>query len=159
MSTFTVHAPPDGSADAADPERFVFVRDGFYFWAFALAPLWLLAHRLWLAFVVYAAIVGAVEAALMLSGASPVWQFWAILIVELGVGLEAASIRRWTLTRRRWTTLGFVVGDDRETAEQRFFTQWVERRRGPPQVSPARGGPRGFSSDIIGLFPEAGGSP
>ena len=34
-----------------DPERFVFVRDGFHFWAFLLAPLWLLWHRLWLVLV------------------------------------------------------------------------------------------------------------
>ena len=25
--------------------RFVFVRDGFHFWAFLLAPLWMLRHR------------------------------------------------------------------------------------------------------------------
>ena len=31
----------------------VFVRDGFHFWAFLLAPLWLLLHRLWLALVIY----------------------------------------------------------------------------------------------------------
>ena len=54
MPTFTVHAPPPKIGDsAADPERFVFVRDGFYFWAFVLAPLWLLLHRLWLVLAGY----------------------------------------------------------------------------------------------------------
>ena len=54
MPTFTVHQPPPktGEAESA-PERFVFVRDGFYFWAFVLAPLWLLLHRLWLALLGY----------------------------------------------------------------------------------------------------------
>lgn len=159
MSTYTVHAPSDGPASAADPERFVFVRDGFYFWAFALAPLWLLAHRQWLAFVIYAAVIGALNATLALSGASPVWQIGASLIIGLGVGLEAASIRRWTLARRRWTTLGFVVGEDRETAERRFFTQWIERRREMPPASLANRPPLRPSSDIIGLFPEPGGGP
>ena len=54
MPTYTVHEPPPRQGEAAiAPERFLFVRDGFYFWAFALAPLWLLRHRLWLAFVIY----------------------------------------------------------------------------------------------------------
>src|SRR5690349_13347325 len=54
MPTYTIHAPPQKSgSNARDPERFVFVRDGFHFWAFAFGPLWLLLHRLWLAFVLY----------------------------------------------------------------------------------------------------------
>ena len=54
MPTYTVHAPPPRKGETASaPERFVFVRDGFHFWAFVLAPLWLLLHRLWLAFAIY----------------------------------------------------------------------------------------------------------
>ena len=35
MAVYTVHQPPLRATDAApDPQRFVFVRDGFYFWAF-----------------------------------------------------------------------------------------------------------------------------
>ena len=50
MPTFTVHQPPPRPGEAAiAPERFVFVRDGFHFWAFVLAPFWLLRYRLWLA--------------------------------------------------------------------------------------------------------------
>ena len=52
MSVYTVHEPPLRAAEASpDPERFVFVRDGFYFWAFLLTPLWMLWHRLWLVLV------------------------------------------------------------------------------------------------------------
>ena len=51
MTTYTVHAPPPRQGETTSaPERFVFVRDGVHVWAFLLAPLWLLAHRLWLAF-------------------------------------------------------------------------------------------------------------
>ena len=54
MPTYTVHAPPPRRGETTSaPERFVFVRDGFHVWAFILAPLWLLAHRLWLAFIIY----------------------------------------------------------------------------------------------------------
>ena len=54
MSVFTVHAPPPrrGEPDG-DPTRFAFVRDGFSVWAFLFAPLWMLRHRLWLAFFGY----------------------------------------------------------------------------------------------------------
>ena len=48
MPVFTVHAPVD-AARRADSDRFVFVRDGFHFWAFLFGPLWFISHRLWLA--------------------------------------------------------------------------------------------------------------
>ena len=50
MAVYTVHEPPLKRYETdADPERFVFVRDGFSFWAFLLGPLWMLRHRMWLA--------------------------------------------------------------------------------------------------------------
>jgi hypothetical protein len=57
MSVYTVHEPPlRAGAAASDVERFAFVRDGFSWWAFLFAPLWMLRHRMWLVFVCYAAI-------------------------------------------------------------------------------------------------------
>ena len=53
MAVYTVHEPPPKRTRPRDPERFVFVRDGFSFWAFLLAPLWLLWHRLWLVLLGY----------------------------------------------------------------------------------------------------------
>src|SRR5512141_2635871 len=119
MPTYTVHAPPLRAGEpASDPQRFVFVRDGFYFWAFLLAPLWLLFRRLWLVllgFIVVNALVGGM---LYLLGASSTFKFLASLLIALLLGFEAATLWRWTLTRRRWQMLGFVVGDDEESAEQ-----------------------------------------
>ena len=63
------------------------------------------------------------------------------LLLALLVGFEAASLWRWTLTRRGWKTLGFVVGDDEENAERRFFAAWTaraERRRRPRRRPPRR---------------------
>ena len=54
MSVYTVHEPPRrAGAAAADVERFAFVRDGFSWWAFLLAPLWMLRHRMWLVLIGY----------------------------------------------------------------------------------------------------------
>lgn len=162
MPTFTVHEPPPRKTESVTaPERFVFVRDGFHFWAFVLAPLWLLVRRLWLAFFIYLAVTIAVAVGIKVAGL-PSWvQATAALIIALLVGLEAATIRRWTLTRRRWKNLGFVVAEDREIAERRFFGAWTARapETAPPvepsYAAPVRRGPPS-SSDVIGLFPEPG---
>src|SRR5919206_1349628 len=73
MSIYTVYEPPlRGHESAPDPERFVFVRDGFSIWAFVLAPLWMLRHRLWLAFIGYVLVVVALSLGLRAVGAAGV---------------------------------------------------------------------------------------
>jgi hypothetical protein len=168
MPTYTVHEPPpQPGAAASEPERFLFVRDGFYFWAFLLAPVWLLWRRLWLAFVIYLVVSSLLGIGLALIGASSTVQFLAGLLIALLIGFEAPTIWRWRLTRRGWKMLGFVVGEDTEIAEQRFFAAWSKRAAATPPAPPAaleprysapvrRGPPSPF--DVIGLFPEPGGS-
>jgi hypothetical protein len=164
MPTYTVHAPPPKAGEtASDPQRFVFVRDSFYFWAFVLAPLWLLFRRLWLVLLGFIVINMLVGGILYLLGASSSFRFLASTLIALLLGFEAATLWRWTLARRSWQTLGFVVGDDEESAERRFFDEWAKRAPAPaapePQYSaPVRRGPPS-GSDVIGLFPEPGGSP
>jgi hypothetical protein len=166
MPTYTVHAPPPRKGEStASPERFVFVRDGFHFWAFLLAPLWLLARRLWLAFTVYVLLSIALGLGLRMIGTSNTVQVLTGLVVALIVGFEVATLRRWKLSRRGWKTLGFVVGEDRETAERRFYAEWVARAAAtppplpqappPPSAMPLRPAP---GPDVIGLFPEPGDS-
>ena len=71
MSIYTVHEPPPrADEDAPNPERFVFVRDGFYFWAFLLGPLWMLRHRLWLVLLGYIVVTIALQVGLRAIGAS-----------------------------------------------------------------------------------------
>ena len=107
MSIYTVHEPPlkaDGSTP--DPDRFVFVRDGFSFWAFLLAPWWMLRHRLWLVFVCYVIVAVALQVGLRLIGASLGVIITVSLLLALLVGFEAATLRRFTLARRRWKNVG-----------------------------------------------------
>jgi len=166
MPTYTVHAPPPKAGEiTSDPQRFVFVRDGFYAWAFLLAPLWLIVHRLWLVLAGYVVVNALIGGVLYAAGATASLKFLASLLIALLVGFEAATLWRWTLSRRRWRTLGFVVGDDQENAERRFFAAWTERKPAPasPPSEPVystpvrRGPPTG--SDVIGLFPEPGAGP
>jgi hypothetical protein len=168
MPTYTVHAPPPRQGETRSaPERFVFVRDGFHFWAFVLAPLWLALHRLWLALVVYMVGYGLLGAAFALIRLSSSAQIIVGLLIALLVGFEAPSIWRWTLTRRRWTTLGFVVGEDTEMAERRFFAEWAPPRASDHPTAPPPSAEAKYStavqrapsspSGVIGLFPEPGG--
>jgi len=164
MPTYTVHAPPMRDGDnAADPERFAFVRDGFHFWAFVLAPFWLLAHRLWLALIGYIVVTSLISGVFYWVGATATLEFLGSLALALLVGFEAATLRRWTLTRRGWKMLGFVVGDNAETAERRFYAAWTKTAPtasaaampAPARAAPVRHAPSP-RNDVIGLFPEPG---
>jgi hypothetical protein len=174
MPVYTVHArTADGAQTQRAADRFVFVRDGFHFWAFLLGPLWLAWHRLWLALIGYIAVMAGIEIALSQLHSGSGTRFIAMFLIALLMGFEAASLRRWTLSRRKWRQLDIVVADDTETAERRFFDRWTSVQRGsgsgpstdrgaPPPTRDVPGQP--FSKapsqhgDIIGLFPQPGAS-
>ena len=171
MAVYTVHEPPlKRDQTVPDPERFVFVRDGFAFWAFLLAPLWMLRHRMWLVFTGYVLVTVALQIVLGVIGASSTVMAVTGLLVAWLVGLEAATLRRFTLGRRGWRNVGIVVGDDGDAVERRFFDAWFDEswddgaaRRPAPLSSevPILRSPQGSlqsSSDVIGLFPEPGAS-
>jgi hypothetical protein len=166
MPTYTVHAPPLRRGETkSSPERFLFVRDGFYVWAFLAAPLWLLLHRLWLALIIYLLGCALVGVGLVTLQASSNTHLLIGFLIALLIGFEASTIWRWTLARRRWTTLGFVIGEDAEMAERRFFGEWSKHTSSamansdsspePKHATPVRRSPPP-QSDIIGLFPEPG---
>jgi hypothetical protein len=169
MTVYTVHKPPPRTADAGtDTDRFVFIRDGFYLRAFIFAPLWMLWHRLWLVLLGYVAVISALQTALWALGASGFVKTVVSVLVSLLVGLEAASLRRWTLSRRKWRNVGVVVASDLDSAERRFFDSWVSRDSRPRSgglpvaanlpavpVPPMRMSP----DDVIGLFPEPQARP
>ena len=161
MAIYTVHEPPLKRYEtAADPERFAFVRDGFSVWAFLLAPIWMLRHRMWLVLIGYIVTILLVEIGLRLLGVSGTARTVVGLLVSLLVGIEAATLHRFTLGRRGFSNVGLVAGDDPEAAERRFFETWVRRDAAapaPPQsssVTPPRVATT--SPEVIGLFPEPG---
>ena len=175
MPVYTVHAPVTNGADLAATDRFTFVRDGFHFWAAVAGVIWLAWHRLWLALLGWIVLTVAIDVGLAKLGVGGGTILLVDLLLALLMGFEAASLQRWTLSRRKWRQLDIVVADDEEAAERRFFDRWAARQRGivNDQWAVDRGGPpptrdipgQPFSrppplprSDIIGLFPEPGGS-
>ncbi len=169
MPVFTVHEPPRRAANAvADPERIVFVREGFSFWAFVFAALWMARYRMWLVLLLYLAIAGAVEIALRFAGVGAAGIALGGFAIALLVGIEAATLRRFALRRQGFRDIGIVSGEDLEDAERRFFDSWTratpEQRNPPaaprgPSMQPSSPAPPVSSlhaPDIIGLFPDPG---
>jgi hypothetical protein len=175
MPVYTVHAPAAGGTDLGATDSFAFIRDSFHFGAALLGPIWLARHRLWLALIGWIVVVSAIQIGMVKLGAGGVAILSADVLMALLMGFEAASLWRWTLSRRNWRQLDVVVADDEEAAERRFFERWTARQRGlandqsaidrgaPPPTRDIAGQP--FSkppplahSEIIGLFPEPGAS-
>lgn len=166
MAVYTVHGPASyyGTDVRTAPDQLVFVRDGFYVWAFVAALFWLIWHRLWLALLGYIALMIVAEIAMSAAGVGSGARFLVMAVIALLVGLEAGSLRRWKLSRRKWRQLDVVVADSEEAAERRFFERW--------NAKTARDGNRGSASSppplpraslkqpesVIGLFPEPGAS-
>jgi hypothetical protein len=175
MPVYTVHGPIAKDADIAAADRFAFVRDGFHFWAALLGPFWLAWHRLWLALIGWIVLIAATDVAMVRLGVGGAALFFVNVLLALLTGFEAASLERWTLSRRNWRQLDIVVAKNSEAAERRFFDRWTAKERGFGNDQPAvdRGAPpptrdipgQPFSkpppspqSEIIGLFPQPGAS-
>jgi hypothetical protein len=173
MPVYTVHAPVANNMDFRATDRFAFVRDGFHLWAAVLGVIWLAWHRLWLALLGWIVLMAVVDVAMVKLGVTAATVFLVDALLALLLGFEAASLWRWTLSRRRWRQLDIVVADDEEAAERRFFDRWTARQHvtGNDQPAVDRGGPpptrdvagQSFSrppspphDEIIGLFPEPG---
>ena len=93
----------------------VLVPERFSWGAAIFGPLWLFAHRAWIAGIV------ALLAALLASLAPPEWR-WA-LAVALGalLGLFGHDLRRWSLGRRGFLLAHVVAARDRDEALARLL--------------------------------------
>ena len=173
MPVYTVHAPVTSGTDMAAADRFAFVRDGFHFWAAVLGFVWLAWHRLWLALLGWIVLMAAIDFGMAKLGVGGGTILLVDILLALLLGFEAASLERWTLSRRNWRQVDIVVAGDEEAAERRFFDRWTAKQRAlsNDQLAVDRGAPpptrdipgQSFSkpsphTDIIGLFPEPGAS-
>jgi len=118
----------------------VLVPEGFSFWALIFGPLWLLAHRAWIA----ALLVIAASIALTAVESEPVRHalgFAAWLLV----GLSANDLRRWSLSRRGFTLAHVVAARDADGALLRLLDLHPDlaaamrgAKSGAPAAVPAR---------------------
>ncbi|HVG51185.1 MAG TPA: DUF2628 domain-containing protein [Xanthobacteraceae bacterium] len=164
MAIFTVYEPPlrDDEDAVKHATRFMIVRDGFSWRAFAFGPLWMLRHRMWLVLTLYIVWIFAIVLGLKAFGLPGYVQFIAVFLTGVWIGLESGMLRRWTYLRRGWRDLGIISAPDAGEGERRFFSHWLgeNAKSFSANVMP----PRPYSvtahepSDIIGLFPQPGGS-
>ena len=91
MPVYTVHAPVANGADLAATDRFVFVRDGFHFWAAVASVIWLLWHRLWLALIGWIVLMVAIQFGMSALGASRGTIFAVDVLIAILMGFEAAD--------------------------------------------------------------------
>ncbi len=169
MPVYTVHEPPRRDSDndmIAHTARFQFVRDGFHFWAFVLAPFWMLRHRMWVEFIAYLLLVGGITFALRRLGVEETAGVWVALLLALLIGMEAPSLRRWKLSRRGFESQGVVVADDLEMAERRFFDGWMAGEAplpgsssAPPPAPSFTRPPPADAGYVVGLFPQPDSRP
>lgn len=139
---YTVHEPPNPPADRLDrAERLVFVKDGFNWTAAVLAPVWMIANRLWLGLAAYTAAMVVLIAILIV--APPEWIALAIAVVHIVVGYEADQMQRHRLETTGHSLLGTVIGRNESDCERRFIEKWL-----PAQPILARSGTSGGPAAI-----------
>ena len=120
MAIYVVMEPSAGNENEAR-DGAVFVRDGFFFLAFLVPPLWLLWHRLW----IEAALAVAVSVGLTALGEVAGFGLAGAglsLLVSIYVGLEGAALRIAALSRRGLSEWGVVEANDLGEAEIRYLT-------------------------------------
>ncbi len=147
MQFYTVHEPPDPPVDRVDrADSLVFIGDRFTPVAVALGPLWLLANRLWHAFGLYVAAFAMATLIVLAAGLNLRWLSLIVTALNLIVGFEAASLRRWALERRGWRTLGTVSGRTLDECERRFLESWLPDQRLGSSPSSSSGASGSFAT-------------
>jgi hypothetical protein len=120
MRVYTVHIrrPP------LDPQRDIrLVKEGFSWPALLFSVFWALWHHLWLVAAGIFAAELALASILELLGADPATRAAVSVGFSVLLGVLGNDIRRWTLFRRGYLQVAVVTGDDRDTAERRFWDQ------------------------------------
>ena len=158
MKTYTLHLPTDAQAgDRGALDRAELVRDAFSWGAFFFTFLWFFYHRLWLAgFLVLAALLAAgLLFGVLDLGPGP--STLAQLLLQLLIGLEANSLRRWTLARRGRPAVDVVTASDRDEAALKVFARSAGPTRAPRVPPLPAAGPAHGRDPVIGLFPDPEG--
>lgn len=151
MKTFTVYEPPGSAADRLDrAESLIFVKEGFNWVAAAFTPFWLLANQLWLALIAFIGVVLLMQGGFWLFGISSRAMPYAMGALQLIAGLEADTVKRWTLERNGWQAAGSVNGRDAEECERRFFDNWLPRQ---PLIRPENLSGTGSLAPSLGSQP------
>jgi hypothetical protein len=124
--TFTVHEPPAPGTDRIDRGvELEFVRDGFSWLTAIFPPLGFIASGLWPMTALYLAGAALLGWALNELNVDPQWIGIIFLMLNIFLGYEASTLKRWMLEKKGWQMLGVVNGNSIAEAERRFFENWL----------------------------------
>ena len=104
------------------------MKDAFSWGAFFFTFLWFFVHRLWLAGFAVLIVVFAFGGLMALLEVYPLAGSIAQLLLQSLIGLEANSLRRWTLARHGRPAVDAVAAADQDESEAKAFARWLERR-------------------------------
>jgi len=119
LALYSVHIQGDGPPSIAEA---AFVRQAFSWKAFFLGPLWLLRHRLWAGFAVWAAACSILIAASLIVSASAC--LFIALALQILLGLEANRLREAKLARHGYRLVEIIAAPARDEAELAFYRQF-----------------------------------
>jgi hypothetical protein len=157
MTIYAVHAPINAGDQVAAADRCAFVRDSFSWGAFFFAPLWLLRHQLWVAFLGWLAAMLLLWGASYGLGLSSSATFWCYVAIAAFLGLEGAMLRSASLRRKGFNLADIVASGSRDDAERIFYMRWLAgsaRQPSEPMFRPVTPAARA-SERVIGTFPDA----
>jgi hypothetical protein len=159
MRIFTVHVPVAAGSEAPAYERAVFIRDGFYVFAFLFNIVWCLWRGLWVSALAILVLCAALFSAARAFHLSADTQFWVVVVLALLLGLEASSLLRLRLRRRGYIDAGGVAADNIDDAEAIFFARVADEMGDVGRILPgvqsgSRAGHHPPAEDVVGLFPE-----
>ena len=152
MASYVIFEPPG----APEPERAIFVRDGFHWLAFLLPVFWFLWHGLWIAAVLAVAALAAFAVAGEYFGLGYLGTALSLLL-SVYAGLEGPALRLARLRRRGWREWGVVEADNAADAETRYLAEMLETPAGLPTVPVAAGPAMQPAAPALGLFAYPGG--
>jgi hypothetical protein len=112
MRIYTAHLAP------GRPPRLV--REGFSLGAFLFGPLWLFAHRAWVAGVIaLALLIGVFVLAAAIGGSG-----WILLLGYAALlGWNGRDLCRWSLARRGYDESHVLAGRDSDAAYARLIAR------------------------------------
>lgn len=126
MVTYTVHEPPVPEADRVDRgTELEFVKDGFSWLTAICPPLGFLANGLWLVAIAYLVAASLLAYVLNAMSVDPSLTGLLFLTLNIYLGFEISTLKRWMLEQTGWQTLGVVTGKSIAECERRFFESWL----------------------------------
>ena len=126
MATYTVHEPPQAESDRVDRAvDLAFVKDGFSWLTAICPPIGFIANGVWLMAIAYLAGAGFLGYLLNAAKIDEGLISLIFLMINVYLGFEISTLRRWMLDQKGWEQIGVVNGRSIAECERRFFETWL----------------------------------